>query len=205
MFRWDPGQRLQPGAKGWIAVALAGWAAVGLTAEFNGRLAKPVSSPAPIKEPWRDVTQDEINHVSFADLPPDDGVVAPVDRSLADVPAASRDRVSGITRMLWDWSPGQQGNLPQRLRNLLSAAAVADVLEDPDEGAIGYVVLDAARREAPDPELEKALTYIIEHPGDGAVFTQVPELGIHGQITEQASRERTGMYAAKLLKRILGK
>jgi len=79
------------------------------------------------------------------------------------------------------------------------------VLEDPDEGAIGYVVLDAARREAPDPELEKALTYIIEHPGDGAVFTQVPELGIHGQITEQASRERTGMYAAKLLKRILGK
>jgi hypothetical protein len=82
---------------------------------------------------------------------------------------------------------------------------VADVLEDPDEGAIGYVVLDAARREAPDPELEKALTYIIEHPGDGAVFTQVPELGIHGQITEQASRERTGMYAAKLLKRILGK
>jgi hypothetical protein len=107
--------------------------------------------------------------------------------------------------MLWDWPPAQEADLVQRLRNLLSAAAVADVMEDPDEGAIGYVVLDAARRQAPDRELEKALTYLIEHPAEGAVLTQVPELGIPGQITEQASRERTGMYAAKLLKRVLGK
>jgi hypothetical protein len=107
--------------------------------------------------------------------------------------------------MLWDWPPGQQGDLTQRLRSMLSAAAVADVLEDPDEGAIGYVVLDAARRQAPDVQLEKALTYLINHPGEGTVVTQVPELGIHGQITEEASRERTVMYAAKLLKRILGK
>jgi ABC-2 type transport system permease protein len=205
MFRWDPGQRLRPGARRWIILALAGWAAVGLSAEVSGRFAKPVPLPAPVTEPWRDVTTDEINHVSFAGLPPDDGVVAPVDRSLADVPAASRDRVSGIARMLWDWPPARQGELSQRLRNLLSAAGVADVLEDPDEGAIGYVVLDAARRQAPDGELEKALTYIIDHPGDGTVLTQAPDLGIHGQITEQAARERTGMYAAKLLKRILGK
>jgi ABC-type multidrug transport system permease subunit len=205
MFRWDPGQRLQAGARRWIVLALAGWAAVGVSAEVSGRLAKPVISPAAVTEPWRDVTIDEINHVSFADLPPDYGVVAPVDKSLEEVPAGSRDRVSGIARLLWDWPPAQQGDLPQRLRNLLSAAAVADVLEDPDEGAIGYVVLDAAHRQAPDLELERALTYIIDHPGDGTVFTQAPELGIHGQITEPASRERTGMYAAKLLKRILAK
>ncbi len=203
MFRWDNGQRLQRGARRWIILALAGWAAVGLAAEWSGRLSKPVDAGS--SAPWRDVTQGEIDHVSFADLPPDYGVVAPVDEGLEKIPAASRDRVQGIARMLWDWPPAQEADLVQRLRNLFSAAAVADVMEDPDEGAIAYVVLDAARRQAPDRELEKALTYLIEHPGEGRVLTQVPELEIRGQITEQASRERTGMYAAKLLKRVLGK
>jgi ABC-2 type transport system permease protein len=203
MFRWDPGQRLEPGAKRWIVFALAGWAAVGLVAEYTGRLAKPV--PGSAVESWRAVTTDEIQRVSFADLPPDYGVVAPVDQNLKGLPAASRDRVDGIARMLWDWPPAQQGELDQRLRNLLSVAAVADVLEDPDEGAIGYVVLDAARRQAPDAQLEMALTYIVDHPADGTVLTETPELGIRGQVTEQAARERVGMYAAKLLKRVLGK
>jgi ABC-type multidrug transport system permease subunit len=91
MFRWDPGQRLQAGAKRWIVLALAGWAGVGLVAEFTGHLAKPfypyvnvlpAATPAPAVDPWRDVTQEQINQVSFADLPPDTGVVAPVHQSL---------------------------------------------------------------------------------------------------------------------------
>ncbi len=40
MFRWDAQQRFATrGGKGWIAVALAAWAAVGLLAEARGRIA----------------------------------------------------------------------------------------------------------------------------------------------------------------------
>jgi hypothetical protein len=49
------------------------------------------------------------------------------------------------------------------------------------------------------------LTYIIENPNGGTVLTHVPEFGIQGAITEQAARERTAVYATKLLKRALGK
>jgi ABC-2 type transport system permease protein len=217
MFRWDAGQRLARGAKVWIAFALAAWAGVGIVAERTGRLAAPIDAPAPVAATpapstgvpaapgWQGVTQAEVDGVRFDKLPPDDGIVAPVARSLDDVPADSKARVEGIEEHLQEWPPGLHGDLVQRVRSLLSAAAVFDVLEDRDEGAVGYVVLDYVRQQAPDEDLAKVLTYIIENPDDGSVVTKVPELGIQGEITEEAARERTGMYAAKLLKRVLGK
>jgi hypothetical protein len=96
-----------------------------------------------------------------------------------------------------------QGDMAQRVRNLLSAAGVFDVLEDPDEGAVAYVILNYIRTQIPDDELEKVLTFIIQHPNDGTVLTRVPALGIDGEITEAAARERVVMYALKLLKRVL--
>jgi len=223
MFRWDSGQALAPGAKPWIVFALAAWAAVGITAERTGRLAVPIdagpqpgaasATPAPAPGApapatgggWQNITPAEISGISFANLPPDEGVVAPVDKSLDDLTPESKARVDGIAKRLEDWPPARQGDLVQRVRNLLSAAAVFDVLEDPDEGAVGSVVLDETRQQVPDEDLEKVLTYIIKHPAGGSVLTKVPELGIQGEITEEAARERSGMYAAKLLKRILGK
>ena len=91
----------------------------------------------------------------------------------------------------------------QRVRNLLSAASVFDVLEDPDEGAVAYVILDYTREQIPDDDLEKILTFIIGHPNAGGVLTKAPELGAQGAITPDAARERTILYARKLLKRIL--
>jgi ABC-2 type transport system permease protein len=214
MFRWDAGQKLAPGAKPWIAFALAAWAGVGLAAECTGHLAVPIdtqsqnlvasSSPPPVAGTWQAITPSEINAVRFDNLPPDDGDVAPLVPSLADIPAQSRQRVDTIARNLETWPPAQQPGVVQRVRNLLSVAAVADVQEDPDEGAIGYVILDYIRNHVLGEDLEKILTYIINHPNGGTVLTQVPELGIQGAITEQAARERVGMYAAKLLGRMLG-
>jgi ABC-type transport system involved in cytochrome c biogenesis permease component len=68
MFRWDAQQRFATrGGKGWIAVALAAWAAVGLLAEARGRIAtggatgmsqtaalpaaRPRVEPAPVDAP----------------------------------------------------------------------------------------------------------------------------------------------------------
>ena len=215
MFRWDAGQKLPPGAKPWIAFALAAWAAVGLTAERTGRLAVPIdqreAAPGCRRHAGsrglarQDITPAQVQAITFDDLPRDDGVVAPVAQSLDDLSPDSRERVDGIRKRLEGWPPGQQGDLVQRVRNLLSAAAVFDVLEDPDEGAVGYVVLDYIRQQVTDRDLERVLTYIIENPTAGSVVTQASGLGIEGQITEGAARERTVLYALKLLKRVLGK
>jgi hypothetical protein len=198
---------------------------VGLLAERTGRLAVPIdvparpapaatpagapslpqASPVPTTKRWQEITPAEIDSITFDKLPPDSGVVAPIVQSLDDIPEDSRERVDGIEKRLEDWQPGLQGDLVQRVRNLLSAAAVFDVLEDPDEGAVGYVVLDHIRQQVPDDDLEKVLAYIIENPNGGSVITKAPELGAQGEITEEAARERVTMYAAKLLKRVLGK
>ena len=117
----------------------------------------------------------------------------------------SKARVAGIRARLQSWPPARDPDPVQRIRNLLSAAADFDVLEDPDEGAVAYVILDFAQRQYPPADLERILTYIIHNPDTGAVLTQVPDLGTHGQITESDSRERSALYAEKLLKRLLGK
>jgi ABC-2 type transport system permease protein len=167
----------------------------------------PAASPTPPPHAsrWQDVTQAEIDSISFANLPSDDGVVAPVDRSLDDLSPESKDRMATLTKQLDDWPPGLDADLLQRVRNLLSAAAVFDVNEDPDEGAAGYVILNQIRRQGSPGDLEKVLAYIIDNPNGGIVVTQVPELGSVGAITADSARERSGMYAAKLLKRVLGK
>jgi len=205
MFRWDAGQKLGWGTKPWIVCALAGWLIVGMTAEFTGRLAAPEAGPTRILQGWEKVTPAEIEAVRFDGLSRDDDVVAPVAKGLDDLTPASRTRVEGIETKLAEWGPGKDVDMVQRVRNLLSVAAVFDVLEDPDEGAIGYVVLDFTRRQAPEEEMEKVLTYIIENPKGGTVVTKASEFGALGGITEDSARERVGMYAAKSLKRLLGK
>jgi ABC-2 type transport system permease protein len=225
MFRWDAGQKLGPRARPWIIFALAAWAAVGLAAEWSGRLAAPIDrpqpaaieparpiaasatplaspSPAAIATRWEDVTPAEINAVSFDDLPRDDGDVAPIIGSLAEVPADSKAGVDAIAKHLEEWPPAQEPDVVQRVRNLLSVATVYDILEDPDEGAVGYLVIDSIRKQAGPEDLEKILTYIIEHPNEGAVITKAPEFGIQGAIAEDAARARSAMYATKLLKRL---
>ena len=227
MFRWDSGQKLSPGAKPWIVFALVAWAAVGLVAERTGRLAVPIDAqsrpaalavsaaapgtlaasptPVPTAKRWQDITRAEIDGISFEDLPRDDGTIVPVARNLVGLPADSRRRVFGIRNRLETWPPARQGDVVQRARNLLAAAGGFDVLEDADEGAVAYVIFDTIRGQVPPNDLQKILTYIIETPDAGSVLTAAPGLGIQGEITEEAARERSVMYATKLLKRVLGR
>jgi ABC-2 type transport system permease protein len=199
MFRWDSGQKLAPRAKAWIAFALAAWAVVGLVAIRTGHLNVPTANN------WQAVTLAQINAIPFSDLPRDDSVVTPIAPGIDNLSPPSKTRVMDIRARLATWPLARDPDPVQRVRNLLSAASVFDILEDPDEGPIAYVILDDTRRQYPPADLERILTYIILHPGEGAVLTKVPALGGHDEVTEAASRERTVIYSEKLLKRLIGK
>jgi ABC-2 type transport system permease protein len=204
MFRWDSEQKVEAGAKVWIVFALAAWAGVGVFAQYSGRSGVRVESAIP-KAPWEEITTAQIASVSFAGLTPDDSDIAPIEANMAGLSAASKARVGYIGQLLLTWAPGQVNDPVQRVHDLLYAASVFDIDEDPDEGAIGRTILDYIRKEAPGDDLEKILTYIIKNPDSGSVITKVPELGAQGEIAGDAARDRSAMYATKLLERIVGK
>lgn len=221
-FRWDNAQPISP----WIAIALIGWLAIGLTwkpkalprpepvvreelpapAEFTPPAPAPAVAGPESAKTWRDVAPHDIANVAFDRLPKDDGVVAPI-AAPADVPddetAAQLDRIYAA---LPDWQPGRARDPVQRVRNLLYIAAVADIYRiDPLERFLPYAVFDQIQRAVPTDDLPKILYFIALHPGDGddsasrsmAIFN-LPD----APHDTRALRNRAMIYSFKFLARL---
>ena len=167
------GAEARPGAKPWIAFALAAWAGVGLVAERTGRLAVPIDArrasarpPAAaavptacrrvrVHEGWRISRRRRSTASPSIICRRTTGWLRRWRRAWMIFPPIRRSGSMGSRNARGSGSRGCKADLVQRVRNLLSAAAVFDVLEDPDEGAVGYVVLDYIRQQVPDEELAK--------------------------------------------------
>ena len=212
LFRWDVGPRtVGRAAKGWIALALSAWVLVGLSAEViraqeeaNG--VAPAARVAPGRaptEPWQEVTEAEIAAIRYDDLPPDDSFYVPVAASFDGLGAEAKTRIAAIEDTLSSWPPGREGRLDQRVRDLLSVCAVADLSEDENEGEIALAVFGQIRAAVPAPALKKVLAWIILHPAEGRVKTDAAEFGIQPASDESIVRERCAAYAKKLLRRLL--
>lgn len=227
MFRWDAGQKLAPEAKAWVLAALASWAVVGVVALYVGRPASAGAAPGSIisslsgptaaapstssvvatasSEPYESITAEQIAGITYDDLQDDSGSVTPLAVNLDHLDAAGRQWMDQFQTKLDAWPPGKIPDLGQRVRNLLSVAAVADLAEHPYEGDIAYVVLNQLKRDVPRPTLEKVLAWVILNPDAGQVLTSLPELGIPDRQREEPVRGRSVEYAEKLLGRLLGK
>lgn len=198
LFRWDPQHRPGRPARIWVMAALLAWIAVGLVAAASGRLA-PVGAAA---SRYESVTEFEMNQITYDDLTGDNELVTRLARPF-DAEAAERMRefVAGLK----SWPPGHVSSPVQATRNLLSVAAIADVVADLREAEIGRAVFDELKTRHSDDQLRRLLTWIILHPADDTVVTAAPELGFRRAISERAVRERSGYYAKKYLGRLLGK
>lgn len=211
LFRWDVGPRpLNRAACGWIALALAAWVLVGWTAERGktrpkapvaAMVARPAKSIAP-EEPWQAVTEAEVAAIPFDHLTPDDSYYVPVAPGLNNLDADAKARIDSLEDALAYWPPGREGPLDQRVRNLLSVCAVADLTQDENEGEIALAVFGQIREAIPAPALERVLAWIIRHPEAGKVRLDVAELGIRPAPVEAVVRERCAAYATKLLWRL---
>jgi len=211
LFRWDQNQQVAKSARLWAVLAIASWIAVGSCAAATGHL-KPVhanasSSGDPTHGPWDKITDQQINALTFTGLTSDSDTVAPVAPSAIGQPDPDEaKRMEQIIEKLRTWPPGQDGDDGQRVRNLLSAASVADLSErDPSEGQIARAVFDRLQADFDKDELIHILTWIINNPGQGTVITDAPEIDIHGPTPEESVRDRDVIYALKLLGRLLGK
>jgi hypothetical protein len=153
-----------------------------------------------------------IGDAVFQHLPPDEDVVAPYASSAEQPGQSSTAQALGCIRdALPDWAPAKVADPVQRTRNLLYVAAVPDVLqEDQLEPFVPRVVLDRLRKDYPHDQLVRILYWIALHPDAGEVDAAgkvdgacVPLRGGAGDVA--LLQERTGLYARKMLGRVMGR
>ena len=210
LFRWDANQRVAKSAYLWVALAVISWIAVGATAAVTGHLKPVTAATASVRHqshgPWDAVSEQIINAITFQGLPPDDGTIAPLAASAtgSQVPE-EQDRMNQIIAKLQTWPAGHVADDGQRVRNYLSAAAVADYTQDNEEKYIARAVFDRLEEDFDQNELIHILAWIITSPDQGTVVDDAPELDIHGPVNEDVVRSRDVYYAQKLLGRLLGK
>ncbi|HVT90968.1 MAG TPA: ABC transporter permease [Tepidisphaeraceae bacterium] len=214
MFRWDSNERMSPAGRKWVVLAILPWLAVGAFAHVAGYVKlressvaiAPATAPGNIQSTgWQSISDADIEKIRYDDLLPDWDQVTPVAQSLENLDEAGGARVESFENALNAWQPGKIDDLEQRVRNLLAAASISDILPDPQEREITFIIFQHIRADVPDDKLVRILAYISTHPDSGAVITAVPELTIEGEMKESEIRQRIEAYSRKLLARVTGK
>ena len=225
MFRWD---RAFTPRRGWLLLALGMWAMVGVLAEVQDRVTvsvardtkdvgtsrdyvvapKAAMTPASAPASWHEVSADDIQKVAFDRLPPDEGIVSPISRSDETPDPAIVPLLDRIQAALPGWAPGNIPDPVQRARNLLTIAAVPDILEmEQVERFVPRLVFARLQAVIPPRDLPKILYWIALHPDDGS-DAAIHQLGAFGlpDVSGPAKpvRGRIMLYAFKLLGRLAG-
>ena len=166
---------------------------------------KASTKPVKAKDPLDQITQKQIDEITYDDLPPDQGFVTPLAENLDNLDDDSQKRLNEWMNKVNDWAGARDENAGQRVRNLLAVASLADLGRGEFEAETAYVIFEKLRGEVDKDVLIKACAWIILKPEEGKTPTKVPELGWEDELDETMVRERVPLYAKKLLARLLGK
>jgi ABC-type multidrug transport system permease subunit len=199
LFRWDSARSQSRSTWAWMSLAFASWLAVGLYASGSGHL-EPVTAAS---SGYLGVTPAQVAGISYEYLPGDQEFVSRLSKPFDK--GGSMKGVEDFSARLKDWPPGRVADDGQAARNLLCAAGIADVSEDPHEGEIARLVFDDLRARFGDGKLSSILAWIILYPKEGSAISTAPELGLSHHFREDIIRERTVLYAKKFLGRLSGR
>ena len=146
--------------------------------------------------------------VAFDRLPPDEGIISPVSRSDEEPDPVLLPQLDRIRDALPDWAPGNVADPVQRARNLLTIAAVPDILQmEQVERFVPRLVFARLQAVIPPRDLPKVLYWIAMHPDEGS-DAAIHQLGIFvlPDISGPSKpvRGRVMLYAFKLLGRLSG-
>jgi ABC-2 type transport system permease protein len=158
---------------------------------------------------WQDVTIKVIDDdLTFDHLPPDSGVVTPIAPAFEQPEPDMADKLDTLRLGLLTWQPGQVADPVQRTRNFLYVAAVPDVFQMEIERFVPAIVFDQIEQAIPKDDLVKILYWVAIHPydGDDKAVDELRPLGLgNGPSDIEEVRNRVGIYAVKLLGRLIGK
>ncbi|HEY7118723.1 MAG TPA: hypothetical protein VH475_19185, partial [Tepidisphaeraceae bacterium] len=165
---------------------------------------QPAAAAKKPKTSVEQITQKDIDGISYDDVQDDSGFITPLAADLDNLDNDSRKRLDDWTAKLNDWAGAREENVPQRVRNLLTVCCLADMIHSEFEGETAFVVFDKLKSEVDKDELIKACAWMVLKPDEGRQITRIPELGWDDEVDEGELRERAAMYAKKLLGRLMG-
>ncbi len=214
MFRWNPGQapRIRRVISG-LAVVAVSWCVIGFASEpraAGGRhggeatVSEVMAVVPPVKAaPWRALRAEDLPPADMK-LPSDDGVVTPFAAPDEPVDDYVVDRLKSVGRHFIRWQPAYVADPVQRVRNCISAVVLADIGQSPVERHLPPWMLEQLLRQFRPMELRQILGWIVLHPDEGTVLTELDMLGLPEAATddEPEIRRRLSIYAMKLMARI---
>jgi ABC-type transport system involved in cytochrome c biogenesis permease component len=208
LFRWDAQQHFSRQAgKVWLLPVMAGWIAVGITAEARDRVvipdtAKTPSAPVVPLPPWAQLTEKDAAGLDY-DLPPDVGIVAPMAPPDQTPDDWARPQLENVRIMLPYWVPSKGPDALTRVRNALYVAAVPDAAQVPTEAFVPGVVLNYLELTYPKDDLIKMLTWIALHPDEGNAILTTSDLGLKAAVRDpMLVKDRAHYYAIKFVARL---
>ncbi|MCC7009858.1 MAG: ABC transporter permease [Acidobacteria bacterium] len=172
--------------------------------------ATPAAAPPtpPVPASWQAVTLADIDRdLTFDRLPSDRSVVTPIATSDMQPDPDVADQVALVDDALLSWSPGLVPDPVQRARNLLGVLGVHDVAQTALEAYLPRIVFRQLLDASPRDELIKVLYWIALHPEGGTTLTaeDVAPLQLKAMPPDDEEiRNRTAIYAVKLLGRLTG-
>ena len=176
----------------------------GVTSERPAALAA-----ASADKSWRSVTLPQIDKdIDFTKVPPDDGIVTPIAPSDEDPEPELVGELDRIRQRLPTWKPGHVSDPVQRVRNYLFVAVVPDLFQVPIERFVPHLVFEHLQTTMPKDDLVRILYWIAVHPeeGEDSALDELHSVGLgNGPSDTDEVSTRTGIYAVKLLGRLVGK
>jgi hypothetical protein len=161
--------------------------------------------PPPPEPPWMKLTLKDAQELDYQ-VPPDNGIVSPFAAADEDPDDFVKEQVESVRSKLPTWPPGADGDDLRCVRNLLYVAAVPDAIQLPVERYLPRVVYQHLLDSYPKDKLIKMLTWIAQHPMEGAVIDEISDLGIEGAAGDPSVvRERAYLYAIKMVARLTGR
>src|SRR4030095_4427132 len=74
-----------------------------------------------------DITQKQIDEITYEDVEEDTGFITPLAADLDNLDNDSKKRLDDWTAKLNDWAGSKEESVPQRVRNLMHVCALADM------------------------------------------------------------------------------
>lgn len=210
LFRWDVHQP-RPGRDRTLALGtvFAAWLLIGWTdlhstrAPSSSAIISPATTDAvPVASPWTKLTAHDLASLDYA-LPSDAGVVAPIAAPDETPEPAVQAQLDQLAAVVARWPAELSGTEPQRARDLLSVAAVADLARHPVERFVPAIVLQQLLATHSPDDTAKILAWVALHPKEGTVIDDLSSFGVPDAAADPAQiRERVYVYALKFIARL---
>jgi hypothetical protein len=165
----------------------------------------PPKPKPPEKEAYELITAKEIASVTYDDATSDNGFICPLAKDLTHIEGDQKKRLDELNDKMDSWEPGQEKKIGQQVRNWIALCTLQDLGHGEFEAEVPYLIFERLKKDIPKEKLTKAVAWIILKPDDGKVILKAADLGFEDDLDEAAVRERSAMYAKKLLGRLEGK